>query len=125
MKYNKIYNSIPYLEQVSHTYEAYTYISSEDKNIPHIKYSDEIQIFLQNCYQEKLINENYATIKNKYCLSNDSCNEDTPMEVIEALISQIIIKDRFVDGFLIERIYNGELLSLLKLLQNKDKQPIF
>lgn len=119
MKYNQIYQYIAYLEEAKNTDISHSYINCEGAVVPFIKYAEEVDCLIKCLYDEHLIKQDYDQIIKKY-EEIPLMKEENPLEYLEALISKIIIQERFKEGSISENISNGTLLELIKEIQRKD-----
>ena len=125
MKYKKIQEYIPYLEKLENTDDGYNFISKE--STPLLTFDREIITLREDLYNEGVIHQDYNKILKDYYgdrnvkTLKDEDVKKAPTIVVEALISNIIKQDRFVEGLLISCLKNGSLLFLIKELKKREE----
>ena len=114
-KNSKIFNYIELLENDSYG-EIITSNRNEDGvlNMPYINYSETVNNFIKDFYDSSFIRYNY--------MDNLEDIIDKPIESLDkeelcCLITSYIRLDRFSDGYLLEKLKNGDLIKALKALK--------
>ena len=78
----------------------------------YVKYSKSIGDFITDFYESDLVDYNYIdnieSIKDVY-----SCDKNTSLQDLRTILTSIIRKDRYSEGFLLKHIKNGNLYKLL------------
>lgn len=121
MKYEKIYKYIPYFKQAI---DGKTFLNGN-------LYEENVYNFL-NDFEEYLIKD-YEKIIGEFCFDNEGwydigglheCLYQMNIEELIAILSSIIIQDKYFKGLFLSEIQNGFIHKLLIEISNNDSSIV-
>jgi len=87
-------------------------IIKEEGHIPFVNYHKTVSDFLQDFYDSELLDKDYVENMNKFNNIIDTKKISSKLD-IATMLTHIVRKDRFVEGYLLKNIVNGTIYRIL------------
>jgi hypothetical protein len=88
-----------------------------DKQMPFLKYSSMVSIFVEEFYDSELIDTDYNNTLEKFDIEDQNSWDE--LWKLRAMLTYIIRSERFGEGIILKNIENGTLLHILRKLKER------